>query len=52
MVQEKVQDKKKGKIDLKKGFDIVEGTKRAVAVPYIIDTNKRKKFGDEPKMTE
>lgn len=29
-----------------------EEIKRAVAVDYTIDANKRKYFGDEPKMTE
>jgi hypothetical protein len=50
--QKMVQERSKGKVSLDKGFGIEEDSKRAVDVPYLIDTNKRKKLGQEPKMTE
>jgi len=47
-----VQDRKKGKIDLNKGLGInKDEVSRACAGDKVIDTDKRKHFGDEPKFT-
>lgn len=38
---------------LQRDFGVTdEEKKRAVATDYVIDTNKRGKLGDEPKMTD
>ena len=51
MVQRKLQTRKNKSLDA--GFDITkEAKKRAVECDDVIDCNKRKYFGHEPKMSD
>ena len=50
---DRMQDKSKGKPDLYKGLGVSKKERDdAVAVDHVIDTNKRTKFGQEPKFTD